>query len=132
MSVKNGQGGAMFKDVTTIPDGKTQLSFFCLVEDYLYDGKSNQTTMSISSDGTFTLPSSSDRTVWAYIETRKVGTETFIRVCPLINNVNAFKPNDLSYLAARGAFFRKMNFGMCYSWNTESVATVYTTPVYSD
>ena len=130
MDVSNGVGGALFVDLVTKKEGVSSQSFYCYVENYLKDGANNESTMSISSNGVFSLPSRSDRVFWTYIEVRHLDSGVYIRVCPLVNKTNAYKPNELSFMPATSAYFVKMEFGGLWTWNAASKATVYSTPIY--
>lgn len=130
MEVSNGNGGTMFVDLTTKQEGVSSRSFFCRVENYVRDGVNNQSTMAISSDGTFCLPSMADRTFWTYIEVRHLDSGVYICVCPFVNKTNAYRPTDLSWMPATSAYFEKMEFGGLWTWSAESKATVYSTPIY--
>lgn len=127
MDVSNGIGGAIFTDLTTKQEGVSSKSFYCHVENYLYDGTTNQTAMAISSESTFRLPSGTDNAFWTYIEVRHLDNGTYIRVCPLINKTNS---NGLNFVQATSAYFEKMEFGGLWTWNAASKATVYSTPIY--
>lgn len=137
MDFNHGQGYTIFKDVVSFSEGITSYSFFCRVDNYTTliepDGGSpyigNANTMPISSDGVFSLPSMGDRTMWAYVESRKIGSQVFVRVCPLVNNVNS---KNLNYMPTVSAYHNveKIAFGSVYTWKNESKGTIYATPVY--
>ena len=128
MDVSNGVGGKLFTaDILTKKDGVTSLSFYCHVENYLKDGTNNEDTMAISSDGAFRLPSTTNNTFWTYVEVRYLDSGIFLRVCPLINKANS---QGLNFLPSNSGYYEKFEFGLLYTWNAASTATVYTTPVY--
>lgn len=133
MDVTNGKGGDLFRDVLTMPEGLSTLSFFCKVEDYTVDGIANQASMPISSGSTFVLPSESGRDVWSYLEVRKIGQETFITIAAFVNRKNAYSPSDLAYMNEAKDFLPSNEvFGKLYTWNIDSQCTLYATAVYGE